>query len=85
MHVACYDQEVAKTIQIRGVPDEVHKALRVRAAEAGVSLSEYCLRELTRVAERPSNAEVLKRARGRGIRVSNDVIVESIRSWRERD
>lgn len=36
-----------KTIQIRNVPDDVHRALRTRAAAAGVSLSALALEELT--------------------------------------
>ncbi|MGH3557998.1 MAG: FitA-like ribbon-helix-helix domain-containing protein, partial [Mycobacterium sp.] len=38
-----------KVIQIRNVPDEVHRTLRTRAAAAGVSLSDYLLDELVRV------------------------------------
>ncbi len=37
---------MAKTIQIRNVPDDVHHTLRVRAAEADMSLSDYVLEEL---------------------------------------
>ena len=49
-----------KTLQIRNVPDDVHRALRIRAAAAGVSLSDYALGELERAAERPPVAEVLQ-------------------------
>ncbi|CAN5607774.1 hypothetical protein BH23ACT7_BH23ACT7_24100 [soil metagenome] len=52
---------MAKTIQIRNVPDDVHRTLRVRAAEAGLSMSEYLLREVTHVASRPAVAEILRR------------------------
>ncbi|MGH8892082.1 MAG: FitA-like ribbon-helix-helix domain-containing protein [Actinomycetes bacterium] len=50
-----------KTIQIRHVPDEVHRTLKSRAALAGMSLSDYALDELRRVAEQPSQDEVLDR------------------------
>ena len=50
-----------KTIQIRNVPDGVHRALKVRAAQAGVSLSDLALAELRRAAERPTRAELLAR------------------------
>ena len=50
-------------IQIRNVPDDVHQALKIRATKAGMSLSEYLLREVTRVADRPSLEEVLERIR----------------------
>ncbi|MHB1486847.1 MAG: FitA-like ribbon-helix-helix domain-containing protein [Acidimicrobiales bacterium] len=53
---------MSKTIQIRDVPDEVHRTLRTRAAAAGESLSRYLLREAIRVAGRPPVADVLIRA-----------------------
>ncbi len=49
------------SLQIRNVTDEVHRILKSRAALAGMSLSEYALAELTRAAERPTDAEVLAR------------------------
>jgi plasmid stability protein len=55
-----------KMIQIRNVPDDVHKALKIRATKEGMSLSEYLLREVTKVAEKPSLEEVLERIRWRG-------------------
>lgn len=50
-----------KTIQVRHVPDEVHRALKSRAALAGMSLSEYTLGELRRLAELPTMTELLDR------------------------
>ncbi len=50
-----------KTIQIRGVPDKVHGKLKARAAKEGISLSTYLLKEITRLAERPTMQEVLDR------------------------
>ena len=52
-------------IQIRSVPDEVHRKLKARAAEAGMTLSEYLLRELRAVACRPTVEELLARIRAR--------------------
>jgi len=54
---------MSKMIQIRHVPDEVHRTLAARAAEAGMSLSDYLLAEVTKVAERPTMAEVVARLR----------------------
>ena len=55
-----------KLLQIRNVPDEVHRTLKSRAALAGMSLSEYALAELRRGAERPTRDEILtKIKRGR--------------------
>ena len=52
-------------IQIRNVPEELHRTLKSRAALAGMSLSDYLLAELRRVAERPSRAELLARLESR--------------------
>ncbi|RME28037.1 MAG: hypothetical protein D6806_03550 [Deltaproteobacteria bacterium] len=50
-----------KMIQIRNVPDEVHRRLKARAALEGLSLSEFLLREIRKVSERPSRSELLER------------------------
>ena len=73
-----------KTIQIRNVPDDIHRILRTRAAAAGLSLSDYALQELERVAGYPPVAEVLARARSRAGGASSDAIVTAVRSGRER-
>ena len=75
---------MAKTIQIRDVPDEVHRTLRVRATAAGKSLSDYVLDELIRVAERPPVADVLRRASMRTGGVPLKTIVAAVRSGRDR-
>jgi plasmid stability protein len=54
-----------KTLQVREVPDGVHRILKARAALAGLSLSEFVLQELTRVANRPSREELYERLRRR--------------------
>jgi plasmid stability protein len=74
-----------KTIQIRNVPDDVHQALRTRAAASGVSLSDYALQELARATERSTVAEVLLRPRRRAGGVSTEEIVAAIRADRDRD
>ena len=48
-------------LQIRDVPDELHRELKSRAALAGMSVSEYLLMELRRSLERPSREELLRR------------------------
>jgi antitoxin FitA len=52
-------------IQIRNVPDALHRKLKVRAAESGMTLSEYLLREAERAAKRPTIAELTDRIRSR--------------------
>jgi plasmid stability protein len=73
-----------KTIQIRKVPDDVHRTLRARAASSGVSLSEYALGELERAAERPPIVDLLVRARSRAGGASGKAIVAAVRAGRER-
>lgn len=51
---------MTKMIQIRNVPDELHRALKVRAAKMGMTLSDYLLSEIEQVAEKPSMAEWLE-------------------------
>ena len=48
-------------IQIRHVPDEMHRTLKSRAAKAGMSLSDYLLAELRQIAERPTMEEMRER------------------------
>ncbi len=52
-------------IQIRNVPDDVHREFKARAALAGMSLSDYLLGELRQVAERPTLAEMRARLASR--------------------
>lgn len=46
-------------LQIKDVPDDVHRVLKARAALAGVSLTEYARRTLEQVARRPSREELI--------------------------
>lgn len=50
---------MTKMIQIRNVPDDLHRRLKERAAKAGMSLSDYLLSEVERVADKPSMKEWL--------------------------
>jgi plasmid stability protein len=52
-------------IQVRNVPDALHRKLKVRAADAGQTLSDYLLAELERVAARPTRNEMLNRLHAR--------------------
>ena len=73
-----------KTIQVRNVPDDVHRVLRTRAAATGVSLSDFALGELERVAQRPPVAELLQRASSRAGGAQSTAIVAAIRAGRDR-
>jgi antitoxin FitA len=52
---------MAKMIQVRNVPDALHRRLKARAAMAGMSLSDYLLGEFHEIAERPTLAEFRER------------------------
>ena len=56
---------MSKMIQIRNVPDELHRTLKERAAKSGMSLSDYLLTEVEKVAEKPTMSEWLERVRSR--------------------
>jgi plasmid stability protein len=56
---------MSKMVQIRNVPEAVHRKLKARAAVAGRSLSDYLLAEMARVAARPTREDILARIHGR--------------------
>ncbi|MHB1539580.1 MAG: FitA-like ribbon-helix-helix domain-containing protein [Solirubrobacteraceae bacterium] len=71
-------------IQVRNVPDEVHRTLKTRAAAAGMSLSDYIKRDLVLAASGPSMEEIDARVRARGpSRVRAQTIVSALREARE--
>jgi antitoxin FitA len=53
--------KTTKMIQLRNVPDTLHRSLKARAAMAGMSLSDYLLSEIREIAERPTLAELRDR------------------------
>jgi len=55
-------------LQIRNVPDDLHRRLKARAAMSGMSLSDYALAELRRGMERPTRAELLEQLASRPVR-----------------
>lgn len=50
-----------KMIQLRHVPDDLHRKLKARAATVGMSLSDFLIAELKRAAEQPTLEEVYER------------------------
>jgi plasmid stability protein len=75
---------MSKMIQIRNVPDALHRTLKARAALEAMSLSEYLLRELEHVAERPSRAELLARIAKRKTVQVEPSAADMVREERER-
>jgi len=69
-------------IQIRNVPDSLHRRLKSRAALAGMSLSDYLLSEIRQVAERPTLDELrdrLDRRSGTTLSVEPELAVRAER------
>ena len=79
LHVA----HMSKMIQLRNVPDELHRRVKSRAALEGMSLSDYLLAEIARVAERPTPSELRQRLRTRDPVVSELRSAEAVRLERD--
>ncbi len=73
---------MAKVIQIRNVPDALHRRLKAKAAKEGMSLSDYLLGEFREIAERPTLAEFRDRLRSRR---PVSVAVDTVRILRDAD
>lgn len=71
-------------IQIRNVPDALHRRLKSRAALAGMSLSDYLLNEISAVAERPTLAELRARLESRSGMKPSVAPAEAVRAERDR-
>ncbi len=70
-------------VQIRNVPRELHRRLKARAAMAGMSMSEYALRELRKALERPDREEILERLASRPVRRLRRSAADVIRAERD--
>lgn len=75
---------MSKMIQIRNVPDELHRDLKKRAALAGMSMSDYIKRELDRKSRKSTIKEIGARSRGRseGSTLTTQDVVDAIREVR---
>lgn len=66
MYCTCkYALHMSKMIQLRNVPDSLHRGLKARAAMAGMSLSDYLLAEIKEIAAKPTLAELRERLQKR--------------------
>ena len=75
---------MSKMIQVRNVPDSVHQALKVRAAEEGISLSDYVKRDLEELAKQATIEEIDERARARrSSGITTESILADLRKVRE--
>jgi len=75
---------MSKMIQVRDVPDAVHRTLKMRAAAAGMSLSDYIKRDLAIAASHASLEEIDVRVRARGPSgLRTEEIVSALRELRD--
>ena len=74
---------MSKMIQIRNVPDELHREAKVRAARAGMTLSDYLLREIRRSLEAPDIEELMERIRSLEPVHPSETPAEMIRAERD--
>ena len=85
MRNACnYVGDMPKVIQLRHVPDDLHRRLKSRAALEGLSLSDYLLQEIRRVAGRPTLTELRHRLAQRAAVAPRLSPARAVRAERER-
>jgi antitoxin FitA len=73
---------VPKTVQIRGIDDEVYAALARRAAEAGLTVPDLLRREAARLAARPTVQEWLSRTRRRPSGITREEVLDAVEELR---
>jgi antitoxin FitA len=74
---------MSKMIQLRNVPDALHRTLKARAAMAGMSLSDFLLAEIRDIAERPTLDEFRQRLQTREPVTAQIDIAAMVREERE--
>jgi antitoxin FitA len=79
-----YHLHMTTMIQIRNVPDVLHRRLKSRAALAGMSLSDYLLSEIRRAAERPTLDELRVRLQRRSETTLSVGPAQAVRAERDR-
>lgn len=75
---------MSRMIQLRDVPDDLHRTLKARAAMEGMSLSDYLIAEVRRVAERPTVRELRERLAARARVEPRVPPARAVRAERER-
>ena len=74
---------MSKMIQLRHVPDTLHRQLKARAALEGLSLSDFLIREARKIADRPTAAEMRARLAQRASVTPHVSAAEAVRRERE--
>lgn len=76
---------MSTNIQLRNVPDWLHRTLKSRAALAGMTLSDYLIEHVRRLAERPTPEEMRERLRRRAAVEVSEPAAEVLRRARDGD
>ncbi|RPJ84975.1 MAG: hypothetical protein EHM13_02520 [Acidobacteria bacterium] len=74
---------MSKMIQIRNVPDALHRKIKARAAQSGMTLSDYPRAEIERIAALPTREEMLARLHARTQVKLRAPMAEIVRAERE--
>lgn len=75
---------MGQNLQVRNLSDETHRALKVRAAREGRTLSDLVREELDRLAARPSRRELFDRIESRGHPRLSEPLADAVRRLRDR-
>ena len=78
-----YVQRMSVMIQIRNVPNELHRRLKARAALAGMTLSDFLLKEIRSAAERPTLDELRARLERRAMVTPSVPPAQAVRAERD--
>jgi antitoxin FitA len=76
-------QHMSKMIQIRNVPDSVHREVKARAARAGMSLSDFLLHEVKRLVASAPVEDVLARLAARERPRLSETPADAVRAERD--
>lgn len=84
MCITCkYLHDMSKMIQLRHVPDALHRQLKARAALSGLPLSDYLIREVRKIAEQPTPEEMRERLQRRDSYRGKSVPADLVRAERD--
>jgi antitoxin FitA len=84
MSLTCnYHFRMSKMIQLRHVPDALHRQLKARAALSGLPLSDYLIREVRKIAEQPTPDEMRERLQRREPYRGKSALADLVRAERD--
>ena len=78
-----YRFDMPKMIQLRNVPDALHRQLKARAALSGMPLSDYLIREARKLAEYPTPEEMRERLKVRSAYRGKFAAADLVRAERD--